>query len=537
MRKINVVDVTLRDGGCVIGFDFGCRNMNTILDGLNNSATNCIEIGYIHGTKGTQTGRTQFADDRAANAFLYGKKKKNTTYLAMIDYGTFDVDCLQERTEDSIDGIRLAFHKKDFRNIGVIGRKVMEKGYLFFVQPMLTLRYRDAELLDLIDLVNQELPDASAFYIVDSFGEMRNNDVIRALNLVDHNLNHNIPIGFHSHNNLQMSYANAISVLQFPTLRELYLDASIMGMGKGAGNLISELLLEHLNLYYGGHYEVFPLLSVIDTTLARIHSNTYWGYSAEYYLSAINQCTPSYAQHFHKKHMLPINEIAELLSRIEDSKKISFDQNYADALYHDYVIKHVDDDEAFQMLVSIFAGKEVLVLAPGRSIEIEQDKILRYIAENDVVVLTLNAVHQNIPADYIFISNRKRYRSYLESFHRNSRIPMICTSNIPLETGHTAYVVNYTDYVCSPPCIESNAGMMALNLMQRLKVKRLTLAGFDGFGFRQHAEDAPPEPMTNAEWDNLNQAISVHLQKIAKETELRILTKSKYSVTPSREEV
>lgn len=525
MRKVNVVDVTLRDGGCVINFDFGYRNMCSILEGLNASSIDCVEIGYIHASKGSEEGRTQFSNDQAANHFLLGKKKKQTTYLAMVDYGTFDVEQLAIRTENSIDGIRLAFHKKDFRNIGEIGRRVMEKGYLFFVQPMLTLRYRDAELLELIDLVNYEIPNTAAFYIVDSFGEMRNNDVIRALNLVDHNLNKGIPIGFHSHNNLQMSYANAISFLQFPTLRDLYLDASIMGMGKGAGNLISELLLEHLNLYFGAQYEILPLLNVIDTVVARFRSDTFWGYSAEYYLSAINQCTPSYAQHFHNKHMLPINEIGELLGRIEDTKKVSFDQAYADLIYQEYLSRPVDDHASVQELRRIFEGKEILVLAPGRSIEREQETILQYIAGHDVVVLTLNTVHHRIPVDYIFISNRKRYQAYREAFGQGSNIPMICTSNILVET---AYLVNYTDYTCQESCIESNAGMMALNLMLRLGAGKLTLAGFDGYGFRQHAEDAPSDPMTYEEWDHLNQAIREHIQQIAQKIEVRFLTKSRY---------
>ena len=78
---------------------------------------------------------------------------------------------------------------------------------------MITLRYSDAELLEFIDLVNGELADASGFYIVDSFGEMRPNDMSRMLNLVDHNLTPSMTLGFHSHNNLQLSYSNAMTML------------------------------------------------------------------------------------------------------------------------------------------------------------------------------------------------------------------------------------------------------------------------------------------------------------------------------------
>ena len=141
---------------------------------------------------------------------------------------------------------------------------------------MITLRYKDSELIEFIEMVNNELSEASGFYIVDSFGEMRPNDMKYLLSLVDHNLSPDMTIGFHSHNNLQMSYSNAVAMLQYPTNRNLMLDSSIMGMGKGAGNLNTELVLEHLNLFYGKKYKVGPLLEVIDKVINQLHSENYW---------------------------------------------------------------------------------------------------------------------------------------------------------------------------------------------------------------------------------------------------------------------
>ena len=164
------------------------------------------------------------------------------------------------------------------------------------------------------------------------------------LNLVDHNLIPSMPLGFHSHNNLQMSYSNAVEMLQFPTNRDLMLDCSIMGMGKGAGNLNTELLLEHLNLFYGKQYNTAPLLEVIDKVINQLHSENYWGYAVEYYLSSINGCTPSYAGHFYNKHMLPVDQVAELLGMIDENKKISFDKEYAEELYRQYNERKSIDD-------------------------------------------------------------------------------------------------------------------------------------------------------------------------------------------------
>lgn len=76
----------------------------------------------------------------------------------------------------------------------------------------------------------------------------------------------------------------------------------------------------------------------------QLHSEFYWGYAPEYYLSAANQCTPSYASHFYNKHMLPIDQVGEMLEMIAPEKKISFDKNYAEEVYRQYnESKSVDD--------------------------------------------------------------------------------------------------------------------------------------------------------------------------------------------------
>ena len=276
MNTLKVLDVTLRDGGCVNNFNFGQTYMEKILAAQEASGVDIIEMGYIDENKGSASGRTQFINEQVISETILKNKKPGIEYVAMIDYGNFNVDNLQPKTEDSIDGIRMAFHKKNRLDSISLGRKIIEKGYKFYVQPMITINYSDAELLELIQMVNKELSDAAGFYIVDTFGEMRPNDMNRLLNLVDHNLIPTMTLGFHSHNNLQMSYSNAIAMLQFPTNRDLMLDSSIMGMGKGAGNLNTELLLEHLNLFYGKDYRISPLLEVIDKVINPLHSEFYW---------------------------------------------------------------------------------------------------------------------------------------------------------------------------------------------------------------------------------------------------------------------
>ena len=206
MNSLKVLDVTLRDGGCVNDFNFGQTYMEKILEAQEASGVEIIELGYIDENKGSAYGRTQYINEKVIPQCILKHKKPGVTYVAMMDYGKFNVDNFENKSEEGIDGIRCAFHKKNRFDIIPLGRKLIEKGYKFYIQPMITLRYSDAELLELIELVNKELPDASGFYIVDSFGEMRPNDMSRMLNLVDHNLIPSMTLGFHSHNNCRVSF-------------------------------------------------------------------------------------------------------------------------------------------------------------------------------------------------------------------------------------------------------------------------------------------------------------------------------------------
>lgn len=475
MNSIKVLDVTLRDGGCVNDFNFGRDYMNKILCSLEKSNVDYIEVGYIDDKNGAEQDKTKYINETVIHEYFIKNKKPNTKYVAMIDYGKFDFTRLNHRTDKDIDGIRIAFHKKDWGKIAEIGKTIISKGYELFIQPMLTARYTDKELLDLIDMVNINLSETTAFYIVDSFGEMRGNDVIRLMHLVSNNLAPNITMGFHSHNNLQLSYANAMALLSFPCNRNLILDSSVFGMGKGAGNLNTELLLEHLNIFYGKKYYIAPLLDLIDNVLSTIRSEFYWGYSVEYYLSSINRCTPSYASYFYNKHMLPIEQVAELLSMISEDKKISFDKNYAEELYFQYNSKNnFDDSPTVSYLINCFKDKEVLIIAPGKSILLAKDKINSFLSNKNIVSISLN--NFEFKTDFVLTTR-------LESFEKAKKLGLnvIVPSNLSAKNDNNIKTINYSKWIMTSDKTYDSSGVIALNLITALGVKQIYLAGFDGF--------------------------------------------------------
>lgn len=528
MNSLKVLDVTLRDGGCVNDFNFGQVYMEKILAAQEASGVDVIEMGYIDMNKGSTSGRTQYIDEKVIPKCILKHKKPGTTYVAMMDYGKFNVDNLGQRTEDGIDGIRLAFHKKNRLDMIPLGRKIIEKGYQFYIQPMITLRYSDAELLELIELVNKELPDASGFYIVDSFGEMRPNDMSRILNLVDHNLLPSMTLGFHSHNNLQMSYSNACALLQFPTNRNLMLDSSIMGMGKGAGNLNTELLLEHLNLYYGKQYKIAPLLEVMDKVLNQLHDEYYWGYAPEYYLSSANHCTPSYASHFYNKHMLPIDQVGELLGMIAEEKKISFDKNYAEELYRQYnECKAVDDSAVVDELRTALAGKRVLLVAPGKSVRENFSRIDEVSKADDVVTIGLNPT-LDMDFNYVLTTRKDIYDRSVEK-----GLNIIAPSNVSKGGRGSVKILNYSNWIEVDERTHDSSAVIAMNLLKSCGIKVLLLAGFDGFSVDINQNYYDPNmrhPVNQEQAARRNEYYRNFIHKIAASgVEIKYLTSSLYN--------
>lgn len=339
-RQIKLLDCTLRDGGIVVDFNYGAERMEWIKSILETSGVEFIECGYIDQKKGSPEGRTCFDNEVSIERTLLSTgKKPGVTYVAMIDYGTFDVDRLQPRTAAGIDGIRLAFHKEHWEDSIAAGKKIMAKGYDLYLQPMVSLRYTDEEYRHLINAVNCELKGAKGFYVVDSFGQMDNSALIHMVEIADESVDTSMVLGFHAHNNRQMAYSNALSFVEYNARHDMMLDASIMGMGKGAGNLCTELIEENL-LSEGKAYQPTVLYDAISAYFAEQQKKTPWGYSLDYYLSSLYSCTPSYIKIFTADDRVTTDDLINLLKGMPDEKRAACDRAFAAAYLNAYFERH-----------------------------------------------------------------------------------------------------------------------------------------------------------------------------------------------------
>ncbi len=326
MSSIELLDCTLRDGGYINNWIFGEKNINMICEKIYDSKIDYIELGYIDEDATDNRDSTKFSSFEAIKK-IKSPSKKN---ICMIDYGKFSIENVPLQEEVNIWGIRVAFTKKDLKEVISYCKKLKNKGYKVFVQPMVTATYSEEELKILLEEVNNLEP--YAVYIVDSFGYMNNSNIIELMKEYDKKLKSNIKIGFHAHNNLQLAFSNAITFISNRNQRDIIIDCSVLGIGRGAGNLCTELIAKYL-----GKYQTDNLLIVIDKYLRELKKDKKWGYSIEYYLSAVNNCHPNYAKYLSEKDNIDSTTICNILKLIDNKKKLRFDKEYVSELYINYI--------------------------------------------------------------------------------------------------------------------------------------------------------------------------------------------------------
>lgn len=523
MSNIKAMDCTLRDGGYINDWQFGRQCIRRTAEKLCEAALDYIECGYLSETRSAGEDRSIFASVEQADSFFAGVKKE---LALMVNCGEVDARRIPPYAGGITSLIRVAFHKHEVEQAKELCRALREKGYRVFFQPMVTSGYSDEELLSLIRWANET--GCEAFYMVDSFGMMRKKEVLRLFYLFDNNLAPNIKIGFHSHNNLQLSFSNAQELMMIRTEREIIIDSSVLGMGRGAGNLCTELLTQYLNENFGKKYDLIPILEIMDEDIMPIYSTKPWGYSAPYYIAAINGCHPNYASYLMNRQTLCIRDINAIIKRIPADRKQLFSADLIASMYLEFQKHTVDDGAVIAELKALIQGRNVLLLAPGRSLAQHKEELAQFIKQADCVVFAVNHIPKNLPYDRVFLSNLRRVGRGIADAAEKLKDKLFCTSNL---ADGTVRAVNYSSYLVDVDIISDNAGLMLINVLRKAGATELYLAGFDGidaFNADTYYDDQLSADSKLKFRSDLNGAMKAYFEKLEQSMTLHFLTPSVY---------
>lgn len=535
-EKVQLLDCTLRDGAYIVEANFGASAIKGIIRKMQDANVELIECGWLKDNPHKE-GTTFYHVPSDLEKYL-SEKSSHSTYIAMIDWDRYDLSQLPPRDGKSIDAIRVVFPQNKFKEGMALGKIIKEKGYQVYFQAANTLGYSDEELVELAAEANKAKPECLA--VVDTFGAMYSEDLEHIISILDAELDADIKIGFHSHNNQQLSFALSMQFVDYLTKkgRSIVVDSSLCGMGRGAGNATTELVAQFLIRKYQGNYDMNVIMDAIDMYMEYFIENYSWGYSTPYYIAGMYCAHVNNIAYLLQNHRTNAKDMRNIIESLPAADRRKYDYDLLEQKYLDYQNKIVDDEAALHTLQSEFASRKVLLLLPGKSVIQNQEKIDAYIKENNPVVIGVNAVLEQYSYDYLFFSNSVRYNYakeiYSEQFHANKRI---VASNIKTEPEENDWVVNFNLLVKRGWEHFDNSGIMCLRLLNKLHVAHVALSGFDGFENAyndSYADVSLPRINPGKKWDELNEEIRDMFEDFKKTTsdsmEIEFVTESKYDV-------
>ena len=277
---LKIVDCTIRDGGLVNNYHF----TDEFVKGVYNS---CVEIGvdYTEISKVVtkkvmrpeEYGPWNFCEEEDIRRIV-GDNNTKLKIAVMADIGRTTKEDIRPKSESIVDMVRVACYIHQIPAALEIIEDAHQKGYETTLNLMAISKISGSDLDDALSLVCES--SADVIYLVDSFGtfytEQIRNLTAKYINAAEAK---GKKVGIHAHNNQQLAYANTIESMILGTS---YLDATISGLGRGAGNCPMELLLGFLK---NPKFSILPLLRFIEEYIIPLRKEIHWGYEIPYMLT------------------------------------------------------------------------------------------------------------------------------------------------------------------------------------------------------------------------------------------------------------
>lgn len=507
---IDFLDCTLRDGAYIVDSNFGAASMKGIISHLQDAGVNIIEIGWLK-DKPHKEGSSFYHIPSDAEPYIL-KKNPNCLYVTMIDWDRYDDSVLPEYDGKSIDAVRVVFphgrHKEGIK----IGMRIRQKGYQVMFQAANTLAYSNEDLIALAEDMNKALP--SSLSVVDTFGAMYPEDLERIVSCLDQHLDKRIKMGMHTHNNQQMGFALCQDFIRLlkNSGRNIVIDASLCGMGRGAGNATTELVVNYLNRKCGCHYNIDAIMDAIDVYMGYYKENYEWGYSTPYCISGMYCCHVNNIAYLLKNHRTSAKDMRVIIESMSPEDRRKYDYDLLEEKYIQNQSRYVDDSKAIALLKNTTGKRTPLLIAPGKSSLDYQEKVQEYIKVNHPVVIGVNAILPGYKYDYLFFVNPARYE-----YAQNSQPAVfastekILLSNIKNRPEGKELIVNFNNVIKRGWKHFDNAVICALRFLDKLEVTNVSISGFDGFRNKyneSYADEYLPSLNPDNQWDELNDEIT-----------------------------
>jgi len=461
---MKILDCTLRDGGYYTNWDFDKNLLDTYFKSFNYLPVDYLEIGYRSNPMNSYLGAYFYCPLQILKGIKEKTQKKLVIMLNEKDVRPEHCDALLGPCIGLIDMVRLAIDPKNFERALKLAQKVKSLGFELGmnVMYMSNWKYQSKFVKQLKELNGL----ADYFYMVDSYGSVFPSDVKETYKLVEAEVK--INIGFHGHNNMEMALINTLTAIDCGAQ---IVDSTITGMGRGAGNLKTELLLSALNVKDNLKLD-FDALSQIVDPFAEMQKAYDWGTNLPYMVSGGNCLPQKDVMEWMSKKTVSVNSIIRALN----NQKVG-----------------IKDNEKLEKFNPNKKFTKALIIGGGPSAVTHKDAIIEFVKSNkeDICIIHASAknakVYQNMSGieQFFCLVGSEGYR--LESIFNNmENFKGLCIlPSFPRKMG--TYIPSLAKESCyelasdiNVPLIDTHTAI-AMEIAKELNVKELFIIGYDGY--------------------------------------------------------
>lgn len=493
-KNITVLDCTFRDGGYYNNWHFNITLIKKYLSIMLKLDVKIVELGFRFIEANENLGILANTTDKFLSKLNIPKKLKVAVMINAKEFLNYSkginaaVDKVFSNASSSrVDLVRVAIHIESAINCYDLLKKLDEKGYSVALNLMQSSSVNEKKLLKIVHQINK-WSFLKILYFADTFGDMAPDDVRDISRLIQRNFSGKV--GFHAHNNKGIALINSLTAIKHGTT---FVDSTVMGMGRGAGNTQTEnLLLELEILSNKKRNSINKLLPILLRDFEKLKNKYHWGTNLYYYLAAQYRIHPTYIQTMldDKKY------VAEGIINT-----INFLKNINSSSYNDENMVRAETGKIGKLkgnwkAKSLNYKKDILLIGAGRNIKKYQNEIKNYISKYKPIVISLN-VNKYLDPNFInYYLACDQTRIILEAyeystFEKALIVPLsrvendikkqIKKSNLKdfgLKIGKENFkTINTDGCVLKKPL----AIAYALSYANASKVRNIFLAGMDGY--------------------------------------------------------
>jgi 4-hydroxy 2-oxovalerate aldolase len=386
-----VLDCTLRDGGYYNDWDFDPALVRAYLAAMSASGVDVVELGYRSVVREGFYGPFRYCPEGVLG-FL--RDYPACKYAFMIDIKEFldSSGALDEAALASVIGpaedslfswVRVASYAATMDQAVQATHWLAARGYTVGLNLMgMTLLSSDQLSTALKSL--QGAPIA-VFYFADSFGSLTPEGVREAIAQI--RSHYTGTLGIHTHDNQGLAFANSLAAIEAGVE---WLDATVTGMGRGAGNVRTEQLLLSLFFNHGGaHLNPAALLDAIHDHFAPLQAHHRWGWDYSYMLSGLKNIHPTYTQQLKSGHQYTMTQIARILEAVEPESRSRFTPQALGEATNRVFHERAEASVALPDFTPASA-QSVLIVAAGPSARAHGEALIRFIDRHHPLVIECN---------------------------------------------------------------------------------------------------------------------------------------------------